>query len=404
MPARDPNPARLGVFWFGIQLVWGAMLGISLQARTIDLGGKNALASYGLIATAGAIVAAIVQIGVGPLADVRRARGSNRIEFYAGGAAVAAGAIVWFYAAQSFTGLVIAFLLLQLAMNVATGPYQAVIPDYVPPARSGAASSWMAALQALGNASGALIAAFVLNVRAAGELIAAALLTSCAITISHVRSLPLRTIERMPLRIDRAFADLLISRGLIYTGFYTLLGYLYFYVAASVSETDLGIKSLSGILLLLFTMLSALGAALGGRPSDRKDKRWVALWAAAILAIALMALVLTASAVVVFGATGVAGLAWGLFLTADWALGCSILPKSLLATTMGIWNLALIVPQIAAPALTTFVLARLHLFGGPAAPRAAFALALCEIGVGGVWILRIPKHPGREVLFRPDWE
>ncbi len=391
MLARDPNPARLGIFWFGIQLVWGALLGISLQARTIDLGAKNALASYGLIATAGAIVAAITQIAIGPLADARRARGSNRIEFYIGGAAIAAIAIIWFYDAASFSALLSAFLLLQLALNVATGPYQAVIPDYVSENRSGAASAWMAALQAIGNATGAVIAAFVLNLRAAGGLIAAALLTSCAITVSHVRSLPVRVIERRPLRIDRPFADLLISRALIYTGFYTLLGYLYFYVA-TLSGTHLGVKSLSGLLLLLFTLVSALGAALGGRPADRGDKRWIVLLAVALLVLSLAVLAATRGEQSVFGATAVAGFGWGFFLTADWALGCSILPKSLLATTMGIWNLALIAPQIVAPALTTFILTRMNLLGAQSAPRVAFVLGACEIVVGGVWILRIPKH------------
>lgn len=391
MPARESDPARLGAFWFGIQLVWGALLGISLQARTIDLSGKNALASYGLIATAGAIVAAITQIAIGPLADARRARGSDRIEFYIGGALAAAVAIIWFYQASSFVELIAAFLLLQLALNVATGPYQAVIPDYVRPTRSGAASSWMAALQALGNASGAVIAAFVLNLRAASGLIAAALLTSCAITVAHVRGLPLRALEQRRLRIDRPFADLLISRALMYTGFYTLLGYLYFYVAFNLNETHLGVKTTSGVLLLLFTLASAVGAGLGGRPSDRHDKRAVVLLAGAILSIALAILIATQAAVTVFGGTVLAGLAWGVFLTADWALGCTILPKSLLATTMGIWNLALIGPQIAAPAFTTFVLVRIQPDGG-AAPRIAFALAVCEIAVGATWVFRIPKH------------
>ncbi|MDQ2680844.1 MAG: MFS transporter [Candidatus Eremiobacteraeota bacterium] len=392
MPSRTPNSAKLGVFWFGIQLVWGALLGISLQARTQELHAATALASYGLIATAGAVVAAITQIATGPLADARRARGSNRIEFYIGGALVAAIAIVWFYSAASFAALVGAFLLIQFALNVAIGPYQAVIPDYIALERSGAASSWMAALQALGNAGGALIAAFVLNLRIAGGLIAGVLLASCAITIAQVRGLPLRVIAAEPLRIEAPFVDLLVSRALIYTGFYTLLGYLYFYLTSSLAESPAAAKTQSGIVLLLFTLASALGAALSGKPSDRLDKRAVVLGAGTLLIIALGILARGDYGAGLFVTTSVAGFAWGIFLTADWALGCSILPKSLLATTMGIWNLALIAPQIIAPALTTAVLTRIHALGGANAPRLAFVLALCEVALGVAWIFRIPKR------------
>ncbi|MBV8372498.1 MAG: hypothetical protein JOY69_04495, partial [Candidatus Eremiobacteraeota bacterium] len=82
MRARTPNPLRLGLFWLGIQAVWGALLGISLQARTIELvGGAGAMLAYGRLATLGAIVAALVQVAVGPVSDARRRRGSRRLEF-----------------------------------------------------------------------------------------------------------------------------------------------------------------------------------------------------------------------------------------------------------------------------------------------------------------------------------
>ena len=147
MSAVTFSPARLALFWLGIQAVWGALLGISLQARTIELTAGNALIAYGHLATAGAIVAAVVQIVVGPWSDARRRTGSRRLEFYGTGAIASALAIAWFYAARDFAGLTAAFLCLQAGMNVAIGPYQAIIPDVVTRARFGVASSWMAALQ-----------------------------------------------------------------------------------------------------------------------------------------------------------------------------------------------------------------------------------------------------------------
>jgi hypothetical protein len=81
-------------------------------------------------------------------------------------------------------------------------------------------------------------------------------------------------------------------------------------------------------------------------------------------------------------------LGWGVFLVADWAIACRILPQGALATTMGVWNLAVILPQIIAPAVTTAVLARLALTGAQG-PRAAFTLAAGETLIGIAWLWRL---------------
>ena len=115
---RVAQPARLALFWLGIQAVWGALLGISLQARTHELTGANALASYGTIATLGALVAAVVQIASGALSDASRAR-IGRAPFYFTGALAAAAGIAWFYLAHDFSRLVAAFVVVQVGMNIA---------------------------------------------------------------------------------------------------------------------------------------------------------------------------------------------------------------------------------------------------------------------------------------------
>ncbi|HEY1655331.1 MAG TPA: MFS transporter [Candidatus Tumulicola sp.] len=390
---RSPNLLRLGLFWLGIQAVWGALLGISLQARTIELvTGSGALISYGRLATAGAFVAAIVQIGVGPWSDARRARGSRRIEFYVAGALAGAAAIGFFYGAQSFAVLCVAFVGVQAALNFAIGPYQAIIPDAVERARFGSASSWMAALQSAGNAIGAVCAAFVNDARILAGSLAILLLGTGAATCAEVRGATLQASPpRQPIRITRAFVDLFVSRALVYVGFYTLLDYLLFYVRSGLSASVAEAKAQSGILILAFTLVGTLGAALAARPSDRVDKRLVATVGGGIV-IAGLALFVGAHGMAGAAiATLVAGAGWGIFLVADWAIACRILPAGALATTMGIWNLALILPQIIAPALTTAVLSRLALATGPQGPRAAFVLAICETFVGIAWLWRLSR-------------
>ncbi|MGC1380182.1 MAG: MFS transporter [Candidatus Baltobacteraceae bacterium] len=397
MRATTPNPFRLALYWLGIQAVWGALLGISLQSRSIELAAGNPLIAYGHLATAGALVAAFMQVVVGVWSDARRRRGSRRVEFYAFGAIAGAAALAFFYDARTFFALTVAYVLVQGALNVAIGPYQAIIPDFVERARMGVASSWMAAMQGAGNAIGALAASFIGNARALSATLGAVVLATCAVTSAHARSLTLRadTQERAP-RVTRAFVDLFISRALVYIGFYTLLGYLLFYVSGVLGAPTLAAARLqTGILIVVFTLVSVVGAALAARPSDRLDKRLVATVGGAAFIVALGLFIASHGPVGVAAATVVAGLGWGIFLVADWAIACRILPAGAMAAAMGVWNLAVVVPQIVAPAFTTAVLQRLAA-AGPYAPRVAFGLALGETLVGIIWLWRLPSCAIRE--------
>lgn len=382
-----PKPSLLGVFWFGIQVVWGALLGVSLQARASQLAPHNAIAAYGTIAVCGAAAAAFTQIGAGIVSDRRRARGSRRVEFYALGALGAAAALVWFYLAPDFVQLAIAVVAVQVAMNVAIGPYQAAIPDFMDDRGISSAASWMAVMQSLGNAAGALVAGLIADARIVAGAVAGTLAICAAITGAHVRALPLLGVPPERLRVTRSFADLFISRALVFVGFYTLLGYLFFYVERVLHVHNA--PRVTGLLILAFTAAGAAGAALGGM-SKRADRRVVAGMGCALFAVCLLALLMTDSIAATAPITLVAGAAWGLFLTADWALGCRFLPRGALATGMGLWNLALLGPQIAAPALTTGVLTALHALATPAAPRIALLSAAAEVAAGALWLARLP--------------
>jgi MFS family permease len=393
MRARTPDPRRLALFWLGVQAVWGALLGISLQARTIELSHENPLIAYGRLATAGALAAAMTQVLVGVWSDARRQRGSRRIEFYLAGAIAGALTIAWFYGARTFVELSAAFVALQIALNIAIGPYQAVIPDVVERARVGLASAWMAALQSAGNAIGALAASFIVNARALSATLAALLLGSCAVTCAHLRTLEFPPPPQpAPVRVTRAFVDLFISRALVYIGFYTLLGYLLFYVRA-VLATSAGssAREETGILIVGFTVVGAIGAALSARPADRLDKRLVATLGGSGFIAGLGLFIWTHAWIGAAVATLLAGLGWGAFLVADWAIACRVLPPAAMATSMGLWNIAIVLAQIVAPAFTTAVLQHFGLATGAQGPRTALALALGESLLGVAWLWRLPS-------------
>ena len=207
---RTPKPFRLALFWLGLQTVWGALLGISLQARSSQLAGGDALIAYGHLAAIGATVAAVTQIAVGFWSDARRKRGSRRIEFYVAGAYRRGRRLAAFYGATTFAMLTLAYVALQLTLNLAIGPYQAIIPDFIESGGLGVASSWLAALQSIGNAIGA-IAAYEpdANARSSGVIDRAAGRIRARRRARTSGRLAIRAEpEREPMHLTRAFADL----------------------------------------------------------------------------------------------------------------------------------------------------------------------------------------------------
>lgn len=387
MRSTTPKPSLLAAFWFGLSVVWGALLGVSLQARSAELTGSHALAAYGALASTGAAIAAVTQIAIGIWADRRRANGSRRIEFYAAGVLFAAAGLFWFYNASNFPQLFAALICVQLAMNIAIGPYQAVIPDFLTDAQVGTASSWMSALQSLGNAFGAIVAARVGSANAIAAIIAASLLAACGITSAHVRKLQLQPAPVERLHLTRAFVDLFVSRAFVFLGFYTLVGYAFFYVRATLPGDT---KTITGVIILLVTASGAAGALIAARPADRYDRRVVAAAGAACFVGAICAFLFSHTLLTIAGSAVIAGVSWGIFLSGDWALGCKYVPRFALATGMGIWNLAVLIPQIAAPLVATGLLAALSALQSPSAPRIAFVAAAIEVVVGIAWIWRLP--------------
>lgn len=396
--AARSNAPRLTAYWFGIQLVWGAVLGISLQARCIQLSGAASLAAYGEISIAGAFAAAIVQLIAGPWSDALRRQGSNRAPFYVAGAIAAAIAIVAFYVASTIGALLVAFVALQAAMNFAIGPYQAILPDAVEGGRLGGASAWMAAMQSAGNAAGAILATVIGNGVPLGATIGVVLLGTCAISVMHLSNVNLRPIEtERKIRVTRTLVDLFISRAFVYTGFYTLLGYLLFYLRHALPDkSPIDSTAATGIAILLFTLVGAAGAALAAKPADRMDERLVVTIGGGLVALAVFALSWTSVLALIGIAIVMAGIGWGIFLCADWAFACRLLPPSALATTMAIWNIAVVGPQMLAPIIATAILVRTGAIATSVGPRIAFTVAAFEIGVGALWIWRLPgSHSGK---------
>lgn len=183
---------------------------------------------------------------------------------------------------------------------------------------------------------------------------------------------------------------LLLSRGLVNMGFFTLVGFLLFYVRDALGVHGSATEVETALLFLTFTLTAVAGATLAARPADRYDKRRVVSVAIAIIALALAALASAQSLEVAYAAAALAGCAWGAFVTTDWALATALLPQGSMATAMGVWNIATALPQVIAPLLAAPLVMRLDRLHMGLGPRAAIVLALAEFIAGGAAIWRLP--------------
>ncbi len=380
-----PDPRRLGAFWFGIQVVWTAVIGVVLQDRVTALA-PNAVAAYATIAATGALFAAVVQVVAGIVSDRVRARLGHRRPFYALGVAIAVPGLVVLPWAPSLAWLWAAWLVLQLGMNVGGGPYQGIVGDYVPADRIGRASGWMSVHQFSGSVTG-IVLTTLLHGAALGVALAVALAGAWWITDAHAARLARSPDAVEPLRIDAPVRIVLISRALINVGFYTLFGFLFFFVRESLGIADA--RTATGILILVFTLAGVAGAALAGRASDRIDKRVVVTVACAAIAVAVGAFALAPTFPVAVACALGSGAAWGAFFTADWAIAYAVLPRTALAAAMGVWNLAAAIPQVIAPAITGPLVQYVDARRSGLGPRVALACVIVEFALGTAWLWRL---------------
>jgi MFS family permease len=311
----------------------------------------------------------------------------HRREFYVAGVAIAAVALVAFFAVPTLALLTAAFAALQIGMNLAGGPYQAAISDAIGEERRGRASAWMSVSSFAGSVTGLLVAAALQGLIASAALVAA-LVGGTAVALVHLRTLPATHVRPAALRISAPLVTVLLSRAAINVGFYTLFGFLFFFVHESLHVADA--RTTTGLLFLAFTIAGVAGAALAGPASDRIDKRIVVSVAAVAIAFAVGTFAVALNPVVAFAAAIASGCAWGAFFTADWAIAYAVLPRDAMASAMGVWNLAAAIPQIVAPAITAPLVTALDARSAGLGPRVALLLVVVEFAIGAALLWRLP--------------
>jgi maltose/moltooligosaccharide transporter len=157
------NFVNFALGFLGLQFAWQMRIILSAPV-TEGLGASPFI--YGLIWLAGPFTGMVVQPLIGALSDKTKSRFGRRRPYLLGGAIIASvalwlfpnsGAIADFFGVSSvfpLAGLVVAGLLIWVidaCINIAQGPYRALIPDVVPTEQHALANSYISLAIGLGS-------------------------------------------------------------------------------------------------------------------------------------------------------------------------------------------------------------------------------------------------------------
>lgn len=395
--ARAPNQFALSTYWFAIELHWAALLGAAMQAQIARFIAPGSIGTAtAILGGIGALLSVLSQLAAGRASDRMR----RRIPFLIAGTIADIVALFAFAIAPSFVAVVVSFAAVELAFNIGAGPYQALIPDFIPKNRQGRASGIMGLYRLAGTAGGLLLARILVkqpgpNVPAHTiesslivfvAVLSCVLLVALAITLAGVRDSRANPEPAAPLFAPWAsrgsFIALIISRSFLSGALYLILPFLAFYLRFALHVRAYLPTSLD--LLLLMVACSLVGTVVAGALGDRMSKKTIMFWSFAVLAVGALTLSVLREMGPVWAIGLALGAAWGAYYSVDWALACNLLPAGRAGGLMAVWNIGASGPQVAALVIGGLLIDRVGALSGDLGSgyRALFVLITALVGAG----------------------
>jgi MFS family permease len=190
-------------------------------------------------------------------------------------------------------------------------------------------------------------------------------------------------------RRDPDFAWVLITRLVMMLGIITVQTFLQFYLRDVDHVADA--ERATGLFITIVTLAATLSTALAGWGSDRFGRKRMVYLSGGFMAAVGLVFILTHTLTAALVAGAIFGLGYGAYLSVDWALVADVLPSmENFARDMGIWNVAVTVPQIIAPVIGGPLLDYFHTRAPSLGYTLLFATAIlyCVVGTVAVRFIR----------------
>ena len=352
--SRARTLVGISVFWVGLSMLGDGFTTLVLPLRLTSLADPGILATVvGLITFVGIGAGLLVQPLAGALSD-RFVGRSGRRAVLAAGVALIVVALAFFVAAPTLLAILLAFVLVQVAMNIAQAAQQAFIPDLIGERWRGRA----AGLKGFADLGGAFLAFLLLasllgsgSITVATAAIGAIVVLTALLAIVLVREpvgpgrpaerstrLTFRAAFSINPRDHRQFVTVVLARFLFLLGTFAVGRFFLLLVAARLGLDPAGAADETAGILAILALVTAVGALPAGWLTDRFGRESVMVLGGLASAVGVLLLLVAGSAwqIVVFGSVMAAGSA--LFATANWAMTTDLVPRDEAARFMGLAN------------------------------------------------------------------
>jgi len=429
----------LTFYWFSSNVHWGAILSILVQAQVFGMVGDEYKGrATGLAVSIGSITGILVPPLLGAWSDRVRSRLGRRRPFMVAGTALNLVALVGlatfpFVKGDSLWGFttaywlyVGAYLLANFANNFATAPYTALMPDVVPPEQRGSVAGWYGLMTLLGNGVGIVLGGLLVSQEASpGEfqgqiyrvysVIGLILVVGLLVTVMGTR-------ERVPTTAPKPFdwgsflrgfvapfrsADfrwVFVTRMLMTMGVFSVQNFLLYYLKDVVGTFTVAGRVLAptpeaavmGVLVLLL-LLALPSTLIAGKLSDKYGRKRIVYIAGGIQAVVAVGFMLTDNYLAALCIGALFGVGYGAYESVNWALATDVLPDmDDAAKDMGIWHMALTVPQLLATPVAGWLLDTFQSVGKESGRpnlgyTVIFSVAILYFLLGTVFVSKVKK-------------
>lgn len=396
----------LSSFWFGSFFLWIPLTTVLLQDRVdhiVPHGLQNT--GVGVAAGIGGILAVTVPPIVGAWSDRMSTRFGRRRPIIVAGTLLTLPGVFLIMAASNYPELAIGYAVVQFFFNAAGAAYAGVIPDVVPAQQFGKASGFLGTMTLLGIGAGTGVTSILGDAPLMYFIIAIVVLASLPPMLWAARDEGKGPVFRPPQMAFGAkmreflrplhegdlawviFTRLMVSAGITVVQINLLNFFRDVVLGGAKADT------FTATWLLVMVLAAVPFGFFGGLLSDRLGRRKIFVYGAgaaqSLVALVFILFYPTAQGIVIALAVAY-GVGYGLYYAVDWALACDTLPdKKQSAKDMGLFHIALTLPQAIIPFLSGPLLDALNGPHGNGGYRIVFSSAVLFMILGTVFVSRI---------------
>ena len=357
---RPADYVKISIFAAALSVLWPSLHSLIIPLRLLEFAPEAQKNTYlGLLTFVGSMIAVFVQPLAGAVSDRFGSRWGRRRPFIFVGTLLVLLILPSIGLSSSFLFLLIGYCLLQVASNIAQGPFQAFIPDLVPHGHRGVASGAKSLAEILGAVAFLrLVAYFMDNYTASGNNVwlwaalgfpGLMLLAAMISTMLTVKEQPSSSTELSALKTLAAafkidvkgnpgFVWFLVSRLFVLMGGVILQTFALYYITDVIHHPNpAGVAADLLITVGVFLLASVYPA---GQLSDRFGRKPVIIFSGLVGIVGILVLFIWPSYTGILVCGGLLGLSTGAFLSTNWALATDLVPEGEEARYLGLTNIA----------------------------------------------------------------